>query len=122
MQNILLAPADIERFGKLLGMLGSDHDGERAAAAAMATRFLQQRGLSWSEFVSSVLAVPSLGTSAPLPHRSTARECLAIVGIWTAKELSFLRNMEIRRQAPTPGQAEWLADLHLRVQPERRAA
>lgn len=40
---------DKERLLKLLGMLGSEHDGERAAAALKASQFLKKRNLSWSD-------------------------------------------------------------------------
>jgi hypothetical protein len=32
---------------KVLGMLGSDHDGERANAARMAAQILKDAGLTW---------------------------------------------------------------------------
>jgi len=39
--------ASLARFRKLCGLLGSNHDGERAAAAAKATEFLKREGLTW---------------------------------------------------------------------------
>ncbi|MGO8840922.1 MAG: hypothetical protein ACLQF1_07260 [Methyloceanibacter sp.] len=44
-------PASAERLVKLLGMLGSDHDGERAAAGALADRLLREQGLSWYDLL-----------------------------------------------------------------------
>lgn len=35
------------RLAKLLGMLGSSHDGERASAAKMAHKALTEAGLTW---------------------------------------------------------------------------
>lgn len=40
---------DVARFTKILGMLGSSHDGERAAAALKATELLRSAGKSWSD-------------------------------------------------------------------------
>jgi hypothetical protein len=40
-----------ERLADLAGMLGSDHDGERATAAHMATVQLKSMGLTWRELV-----------------------------------------------------------------------
>lgn len=40
---------DVERFRKVLGMLGSNHDGERAAAALKASEMLKAAGKSWGE-------------------------------------------------------------------------
>jgi hypothetical protein len=43
------------RLVKVLGMLGSPHDGERAAAGLLATKLLTRAGLMWD----TVLAVPA---------------------------------------------------------------
>ena len=39
----------LARFRKVCGLLGSDHEGERAAAAVMATRFLKNNGKTWAD-------------------------------------------------------------------------
>ena len=57
--SIVTAPfffnrADRDRLSKLAGMLGSSHDGERAAAAMMATKLLEGVGVSWADLVASV--------------------------------------------------------------------
>jgi hypothetical protein len=46
-----LNPADLDKFARICGMLGSNHDGERAAAALKATEFLRARNLTWEDFV-----------------------------------------------------------------------
>ena len=99
---------DLDRLGKLLGMLGSDADAERALAGAKADALVRERGSSWSEIIDHLRAL-----RAPVnrTHRDDARECLELVGVWTAKELSFLFNLARRRKAPTADQAEWLARL-----------
>lgn len=51
--NGLSAP-DRERLLKVLGLLSSDHAGERDAAALAAMRFLHERNITWSD----VLAAP----------------------------------------------------------------
>jgi hypothetical protein len=43
----------IERLAKLLGMLGSAHDGERAAAGLLAHELIRRHGLSWSDLSSA---------------------------------------------------------------------
>lgn len=40
--------ADLERFRKICGMLASEHAGERASAALLASNFLRERSLTWS--------------------------------------------------------------------------
>jgi hypothetical protein len=71
------AQIDVAKLAKILGMLGSDHDGERAAAALKADHFVRQAGLTWETILKS--------GHAPKPHRppefgtwrQTCRECLA---------------------------------------------
>ena len=46
-----LAPSDRVHLAKLLGMLGSDHLGERDNAARAAHRLVQQRGITWFDVV-----------------------------------------------------------------------
>jgi hypothetical protein len=42
----------LERLVKVLGMLGSTHDGERAAAANLATSILKKHGATWGDLIS----------------------------------------------------------------------
>ena len=55
---------DIERqrLAAILGMLGSSHAGERAAAALQAEAFRSKHGLTWAELVSGA---PPSGYSRP---------------------------------------------------------
>lgn len=41
--------AELERFRKILGLLGSEHEGERSAAALKATAWLKEHGLTWAD-------------------------------------------------------------------------
>jgi len=41
----------IEKLAKFAGMLTSDHEGEIAVAARMATRILREAGITWSDLV-----------------------------------------------------------------------
>lgn len=43
----------INRLAKVCGMLGSAHDGERAAAALLASQILEDIGVSWSDLIHS---------------------------------------------------------------------
>lgn len=40
-----------DKLLRILALLGSDHDGERAAAALAANRLLQSQGLTWAELI-----------------------------------------------------------------------
>jgi hypothetical protein len=74
-----LPPEVASRLAKVAGLLGSDFDGERAAAAATATRILQEHGLTWSDLVHGGAAV----AQKPMPaycaaiHQEVARRILA---------------------------------------------
>jgi hypothetical protein len=46
-----LDPAKADRLAKILGLLGSDHDGERAAAGLKADQLLRESGLTWREVI-----------------------------------------------------------------------
>jgi hypothetical protein len=61
--TILLDPAALERLAKLCGMFGSHHDGERAAAAAMADKLVRENGLTWQQVISR--PAPSVPETAP---------------------------------------------------------
>jgi ribosomal protein L40E len=47
---------DVDLFVKFLGMFGSDHAGERANAAALATRMLREAGFTWEEYFKEIRA------------------------------------------------------------------
>jgi hypothetical protein len=80
-----LAPVDRDRLVKLLGLLGSNHQGERAAAALKADQHLRALGLSWGD----IIAQPS----EPAP--SWQRMCAAILasGRATQWEINFCENL-----------------------------
>src|SRR6516225_4924247 len=46
-----LNPRSIDRLVKLLGMLGSSHDGERAVAALKANALVREHGLVWADVI-----------------------------------------------------------------------
>ena len=86
-----LPATDRSKLAKLLGMLGSDHAGERDAAALAAHQLVTQAGLSWRQIVSPPAIekpLPELGT-----WRATVAECLARPGSLRPWELGFLRDL-----------------------------
>jgi hypothetical protein len=50
--DLLHAAAQLSRLVKICGVFGSDHDGERAAAAAMADKIVRDLGCTWSDIIS----------------------------------------------------------------------
>lgn len=61
-----LTPAVRARLDKLMLMLGSNNDGERATAAGMITALLTEHGLDWHDLVGSIGA-PSPAPKPPPP-------------------------------------------------------
>ena len=49
-----MTPADRQRLARILGMLGSEHAGERASAALRAEAFRKRHGMTWED----ALALP----------------------------------------------------------------
>jgi hypothetical protein len=45
----MLPPEKMARLVKLLGMLGSAYEGERANAAALIDRMIREHGLTWQQ-------------------------------------------------------------------------
>lgn len=92
---------DRDRLGKLLGLLGSDFEGEIAAAGRAANALVRGAGLTWLDIVAPPPALDagrkakakSKKRSATPPPRTTARErgayCLAAAEFLTAWERDF---------------------------------
>lgn len=89
----VLPPADRIRLVKLLGQLGSDHSGERDAAALAAMKFLRQRKLCWDDVVASHTPVTIPAQRTPLDWRAVAAACLRRPGYLNSWEVGFLRNL-----------------------------
>jgi hypothetical protein len=53
-----LTPDLAARLAKILGMLGSDYDGEIAAAGRSANAMVKRAGLTWDEVISSSAPIP----------------------------------------------------------------
>ena len=51
-------PALADKFIKLLGMLSSEHAGERANAIAAAERLRKQYGITWRDIVRPAITIP----------------------------------------------------------------
>lgn len=86
-----LATADRPRLAKMLALLGSNHTGERDAAALAATCFMQARGLTWPQVLKPPAIekqLPELGT-----WRQTVARCLAQPGALRPWERQFLTDL-----------------------------
>jgi hypothetical protein len=86
MAKLCLNEADVKRLVRLLGMLGSDHIGERAAAALKADEFVRDHGLSWADVIGA-----DITTTASSDHELIA-EALADRDLLSEIEVKFLRD------------------------------
>jgi hypothetical protein len=90
----LLDPNTADRLAKVCAMFGSDHDGERASAAAVADRLVRGLGLTWPEII--------------LPRRHTVEEqigvALANLDALTTWERGFIYSINGRRSLSTKQQ------------------
>ncbi len=112
------ADLDRERLAKLLGMMGSAHDGEVVAAARQAERLRAEAGLTWVDIV-----IPRLPA---LPHRQNVRTVADAIDfviehqvVLTDWERGFVRNLRRLKYPLSPRQLEVLERL---VEKVRRAA
>jgi hypothetical protein len=118
-----LDPQVCDRLIKLLGMTGSKHDGERAAAGLKANELLRRCGLRWDD----VICVPWLEPPDP-GHLD-----FDTIGWEDALGLVLVRRHELRERdrhfveslndwpgEPTAKQLKWLRDIFERLTGGRR--
>ena len=103
------------RFKKLIGMLGSDGDGERANASAMATKLLKDAGLTWGEVMEK---------TGPAPGASHSRYTAGGYNTNDRLELIALRNAlsAVRRDLSSSEAARKSAESTVKVQLKRLEA
>ena len=86
-----LSQSDRSRLAKMLGMLASDHAGERDAAGLAAVRLLKQRGVNWQDALTPQPVerrLPEMGT-----WRQTVARILESGRFIRAWERSFLTDL-----------------------------
>ena len=130
-----LSPSNRDFLLKVCGMLGSDHGGERAAAALKASNFLRRNELSWSE----VIRAASAGDDGPKTAGPAAKPRGRQTGGWTdwRADLAMCRNCRLsltRRESdlvermsgarcrPTAAEVAEMAQIAVRLRSELRRA
>lgn len=112
-----LAPSERSKLVKVLAMLGSNHDGERAAAGLLAMRILATADITWGELL-GVDAAPRR-SSAPEPCRRAETDlaaCRRHPGLLSAWERSFVAGIIRRRKPMTAKQETKLATIATELQ------
>jgi hypothetical protein len=108
-----LNAADRQRLAAILGRLGSDHAGERDAAALTATRFLRTRDLQWSDVIGAPALPPRQQPASlvlvdwPARWRGAVQLCLTAVGL-TEWQREFLHTIATYAHRPSSRQLEIL--------------
>jgi hypothetical protein len=121
-----LSPVLAAKLAKVLGMLGSDHDGEVVTAGRRAHAMVKGAGLTWPEVIGPGLS------SKPEPSRpgrrwreagsasDRAALCLQWSEVLTAWETDFCRSLVCRRRI-SPKQTAVLARVAHKVEAFARA-
>jgi hypothetical protein len=97
------------RLTKLLGMCGSAHAGERAAAALKADTLVKSAGLTWRD---AIVAAPAFEPTPPMSWRQMAKFCFERRWRLSEHEAEFVTWMSRRRGGPSDEQLEWLASIY----------
>jgi hypothetical protein len=88
--TVPLSTAERTRLTKLLGLLGSDHPGERDNAAVLANRLIKAKGASWDDVVIGPAPVQK---SEIVTWRSTCRELQRHQGSLRTWERQFVAEL-----------------------------
>jgi hypothetical protein len=107
-----LDPNALDHLCKLLGMLGSRHDGEIAAAGRKATEFLKRLGLQWCDVIHPLPETPVAARPYVRTWREMVHACLAAEVMLKPKERQFLHTLTTWRGDPTPKQMAWLVRIY----------
>ena len=121
-----LPPAFADKLVKVLGMLGSAHDGEVAAAGRRAHSMLKAKGLTWGDVIARTAPKPEQPQRQqrrwrrPTSPSDTAALCLQWPEVLTEWETDFCRSMVGRRRTSAK-QIEVLGKIARKVEAFARA-
>jgi hypothetical protein len=99
------------KLALICGMLGSHHDGERAAAASKAHDIVQELGVTWEQ----ILVLPE-GKAEMAEVRRLARTLLKQPDLFSDFEIKFLKNLKHYTQPLSQKQRDLLAQLVERLE------
>jgi hypothetical protein len=107
-----------ERLIQICGMLGSEHEGERANAAKKATDILKGMGSTWRDLITGAVKYMPSGHApppkdvlkeAPDNWKSYLQTCLdnrPLQG-WSSEEYDFLISLAFQWRKPKPTPRQW---------------
>jgi hypothetical protein len=120
-------PALTAKLVKVLGMLGSDHDGEVCAAGRRANALLKGAGLTWDQLLNPPASEPQQTYRPPRRWRKpvsasdSAALCLQWPEVLTDWETDFCRSL-VGRHRTSPRQSEVLNRITAKVEAFARSA
>ena len=102
---------DVAKLARVLALLGSEHDGERASAALAAHRLMRRLGLTWQDVLMPKPAPEPTNAPPPPPDllraaESRLRQCQRENDDLRRSVSALRRRLETRIQRP----AEWGED------------
>lgn len=109
-----LSPTERTRLIGILGRLGSDHDGERAAAGLLASRMLRDKDLTWKDLLGGAPMPPAPlleETFGLTPWRLQLNLAARHIHTLRSWEQEFVRNLLTRRRPPTQKQSVVLTEI-----------
>jgi hypothetical protein len=92
----VLTLADAERLAKVLGLLGSSHDGEVVAAARQAERIRSSLGLMWQDIVGSTAVNPERDQRSSPSWQDDVKFCRENSGCLNEWEQEFIASIMSR--------------------------
>jgi hypothetical protein len=98
-------PTRSSAWSSCSGMLGSAHDGERAAAGLKAHELIRRHNLTWSDIL---LTAPAPASPPKLGWRDKLTACAAHQHCLNSRERAFVLSLERWRGTPTEKQLAWL--------------
>lgn len=124
-RSATLSSAFRGRLAKLLGMTGSDHDGEVLNAARMADRIVREQGTTWSDVLGTPTPVAEESPQHPwqdvlrdwpVRWQAAATLCMAYGhDIIRPKDIVFASKIAEYTHRPSDAQLVWLRDITQRV-------
>jgi hypothetical protein len=117
---VAIDPTKLSLLVKLLGLLGSEHAGERDTAARKASELLKDAGTTWEQLlvpqqaltVTAVPAGPRLWVNTVEDILEKHYSALRITQKYN--EVEFLSDMLTRGLAPSEKQKKWIVDIATR--------
>lgn len=111
MTAIPLPPLDRDRLARVLGMLGSAHDGEIAAAGRRANALVIAAGLTWPQVVAPPPRITATAAPTNVWAQKTIEGALANPEQLNEWERRFVTSLFWQQRPLTPRQFSKLAEI-----------